>query len=349
MKHKLPVIFAVISFLIFIGLLTAGIFMRRDMGERGNRLFAKTQAVRKSSEVTALSQNAEDTVSHDTAAESDNATAEADKPGGVSEDTVSGADAREEATEAPEEEGQREVLPQYRSLLEKNPYLAGWLATSDAAIDDPVLYTPKSQNYFLHRDIEGKDTENGSLFIAVIWHDDYHNTLIYGHNMRDGSSFGSLKKFADASYGLSHSTIRFDTLYEEREYELLAAFYSQIDEDELETEDDRAEADKRIEEESRKEKPEGELSLADLNLFEEFSDEDIYRQEKDEDNGRFRYYYYTDLSDRDDFEYYVKNVKERALYETGVDAEWGDDLLTMSTCSYHTKNGRFIVVAKRIR
>ena len=38
---------------------------------------------------------------------------------------------------------------------------------------------------------------------------------------------------------------------------------------------------------------------------------------------------------------------ERALYDTGATASWGDEILTLSTCSYHVKNGRFIVVAVR--
>nr|MCR5107164.1 class B sortase [Lachnospiraceae bacterium] len=205
----------------------------------------------------------------------------------------------------------------------------------------------------------------------------YHNTLIYGHNMKDGSCFGFLPKYADESFGMSHNLIHFDTLYEEGEYELAAVFYSQIDEDELETTEDRAAKDEIIlaeglknrEEAIRKEEEaamtEGETSegspaithepvdvsmvtLKDLDLFEDMGDVDIYREEKDNDNGRFRYYYYTDLSDRADFDYYAENLKKNSLYDTGVDIEWGDELLTMSTCSYHVKNGRLVVVAKKI-
>ena len=90
---------------------------------------------------------------------------------------------------------------------------------------------------------------------------------------------------------------------------------------------------------------EEDLTVADLDLNRDFGDEDIYRIEKDEDNGRFRYYYYNDLADEDDFNYFVNNVKERSLYDTGVEAKYGDDLLTLSTCSYQVKNGRFVVVA----
>ncbi|MBQ6967535.1 MAG: sortase [Lachnospiraceae bacterium] len=73
--------------------------------------------------------------------------------------------------------------------------------------------------------------------------------------------------------------------------------------------------------------------------------------EKDSDmeNGRFRYYYFTDLTYEKDYDYFVDNVKKNSLYDTGVDAEWGDELLTLSTCSYQEKNGRLIVVAKRVR
>lgn len=63
-------------------------------------------------------------------------------------------------------------------------------------------------------------------------------------------------------------------------------------------------------------------------------------------SGVFRYYRYTDLSQPEIFEEYVRQVKAASLYETGVEASCGDQLLTLSTCSYHTENGRFVVVAK---
>lgn len=64
-------------------------------------------------------------------------------------------------------------------------------------------------------------------------------------------------------------------------------------------------------------------------------------------DGVFRYYRYTDLTDPEVFAEYVEQVKKSALYDTGVSAEYGDELLTLSTCSYHTENGRFVVVARK--
>ena len=254
-------------------------------------------------------------------------------------------------------------LEKYDELLKINPYVSGWLKIDDTVIDDPVVYTPQDQNFFLHKAIDGSDESKGTLFIAVNWGDGLNQTLIYGHNMKDGTAFGSLHRFADEAYGIQHHTIRFDTLYEEKEYELYGVFYSQIAVEDLETDEDRAQREQAVMdraaagfedagEELHEEKGGGEineedLTLDDLDLYGEPVEEDIYRQEKDEDNGRFRYYYYTDLRDRDDFEYFAKNVRERALYDTGVSAEWGDEFITLSTCSYHVKNGRFVVVGIR--
>lgn len=66
----------------------------------------------------------------------------------------------------------------------------------------------------------------------------------------------------------------------------------------------------------------------------------------DEEN-MFRYYYGTDLSDPDEFQHYIEEVMSASLYDLGVTAEYGDRLLTLSTCSYHTEDGRFVVVARQ--
>ena len=65
-------------------------------------------------------------------------------------------------------------------------------------------------------------------------------------------------------------------------------------------------------------------------------------------SGGFRYYEYTDLTDPKVFKTYMAGVKAAALYDTGLEAHYGDELLVLSTCNYHTSNGRFVVVARRI-
>ena len=60
----------------------------------------------------------------------------------------------------------------------------------------------------------------------------------------------------------------------------------------------------------------------------------------------FRYYDVTGLPDEESFNMFLEEVRREAIYDTGIDVEWGDKLLVLSTCSYHTTDGRFAVVAR---
>ena len=59
----------------------------------------------------------------------------------------------------------------------------------------------------------------------------------------------------------------------------------------------------------------------------------------------FPYYEYAHITEEVQFQAYVAKVKEMALYETGVNAVYGDQLLTLSTCDNVTDDGRLVVVA----
>ena len=67
----------------------------------------------------------------------------------------------------------------------------------------------------------------------------------------------------------------------------------------------------------------------------------------DTNNETFRFNEYTDMNE-EEFAEYMANCHERQLYDTGVTAEYGDELITLSTCEYTYENGRFVVVAKKI-
>lgn len=62
----------------------------------------------------------------------------------------------------------------------------------------------------------------------------------------------------------------------------------------------------------------------------------------------FKYYHFVNAETPEDFSAYIDRCKELALYDTGVSAEYGDKLITLSTCEYSRTNGRLVVVAKRI-
>ena len=61
----------------------------------------------------------------------------------------------------------------------------------------------------------------------------------------------------------------------------------------------------------------------------------------------FRYNEYTNM-DEAEFAEFLENVRAQALYDTGVEVEYGGELLILSTCEYTYKNGRFEVVTKKV-
>lgn len=62
----------------------------------------------------------------------------------------------------------------------------------------------------------------------------------------------------------------------------------------------------------------------------------------------FRFYQFVDAQSEEEFNYAIEQFKAKASYDTGVTAEYGDQLITLVTCSYHTDNGRFVVVARAV-
>lgn len=66
------------------------------------------------------------------------------------------------------------------------------------------------------------------------------------------------------------------------------------------------------------------------------------------DYSGFKYYQFFDASSSEEFMDYVKNCMSMTPYTIESDVTYGDKLLTLSTCAYHTTNGRYVVVAKKI-
>lgn len=70
----------------------------------------------------------------------------------------------------------------------------------------------------------------------------------------------------------------------------------------------------------------------------------------------FEYYNFINAQDEDAFNDFIAEVQKRSYIDTGVDVEYGDKLLTLSTCSYDlgkfsdgSTEGRFVVVARKVR
>lgn len=69
----------------------------------------------------------------------------------------------------------------------------------------------------------------------------------------------------------------------------------------------------------------------------------IYNQ----DDDVFKYYKFYNAANEEEFNNFIDNIKELELYDTGVTAQYGDELITLATCEYTVDNGRFVVVARK--
>ena len=65
------------------------------------------------------------------------------------------------------------------------------------------------------------------------------------------------------------------------------------------------------------------------------------------DNG-FKYYNYTNFYDEEEFNSFVRECRDLEFYNTSIDLKYTDKLITLSTCEYSQKNGRMVIVAKKI-
>ncbi len=215
-----------------------------------------------------------------------------------------------EGTPVSSDEAGTEVLEAYRSLHERNPDMAGWLRIEGTNIDYPVMYTPDGDKDdpderwpYLYHDFDGQEDVAGLPFIDERCTLSPRSTmiLIHGHNMKDGSMFHDLRYYEDKDYFEEHPTIRFDTLYEEGTYQIVAVIKTQARETSLE-----------------------------------------------EAGDTFYFHDFINAETEEEFDDYWQNILSLSLYDTGEEAAFGDELLTLSTCSYHVENGRLALIAKRV-
>lgn len=68
-----------------------------------------------------------------------------------------------------------------------------------------------------------------------------------------------------------------------------------------------------------------------------------------EEDVTFKYYDFIDANSAKEFDSHMNEMAAMAYYDTGVTAQYGDQLLTLSTCDYEESEGRFVVVCKRVK
>ncbi len=204
-----------------------------------------------------------------------------------------------------------EILDKYVAFYNINKHLVGWVKIDGTVLDYPVVQT-KDNEYYLTRDFEKADSKFGTIFA------DYHiklkngskpnNTVLYGHNISNGSYFASItnyfpRKYGSLNYYIEHPTVTFDTIYEEGTYKIFAGIFINTD--------------------------------------------------PDDNNGEvYEYYKKRSFKNKAAFYDFAQNIMDRSVFYTDVDLEYGDEILTLSTCYYpmgKDVDSRFVIFARRVR
>ena len=75
---------------------------------------------------------------------------------------------------------------------------------------------------------------------------------------------------------------------------------------------------------------------------------DVFKTVAYSSNG-VKYYNYINFNNKEEYEEFIDKVKHLSLYDTSVKVEYGDEILTLSTCEYSNQNGRLVVMARKIK
>lgn len=219
------------------------------------------------------------------------------------DETVSNGDLTDDVTlqeELPPEPVEEPAIPNpYAESYLANEDMAGWLVVPGTVIDYPVMWTPEDEEYYLRRGFDKEKNNNGCLILDTdsCTNPLTTNLIIHGHNMKSGTMFGKLIDYKDEEYFKDHTSIILHTKECQRNYEVIAVFYSEV-----------------------------------------------YKKTDDV----FKFYKFFQADTEEEFLDFYNNIKALSLYDTGITAEFGDNFITLSTCSYHVERGRFVVVAKEV-
>ena len=192
-----------------------------------------------------------------------------------------------EETGTEEEQVQRVALSE---LQAQNPDTVGWIEIPGTGISYPLMQADDNA-YYLNHTFSGKVNSAGSIFMEQLNSSDFTDlhTIIYGHNMKNGSMFAGLKNYSSPSYLVSHPTVYLD--------------------------------------------------LADgTHAYQIFS---VYEAAADSDS------YTIGFAPDEQYEEYLRTIKGRSEYDTGVDVTKDDFIITLSSC---TRSGedRYLVHAKKL-
>lgn len=206
------------------------------------------------------------------------------------------------------------LLPGAQERLDRNPDSAGWL-TIDGVVDEEFVHRTDAEtgnSYYLDHDIDGNSSVKGVIFA------DFRNILDGSKTSGNIVLYGHNERDNDRLgnvdqyyWGLSAAQPSL-SYYKKHALINLSTNYTQ----------------------------------RQYKIFAIFSTNTLPQH----DNGNvFDYHNYIDLSDETRYNDFISNVMERSYIDTGIDVQYGDKFLTLSTCGTQYDGQRVVVVGRQVR
>ena len=227
--YRLFFVFFLICFVFCCGAMTYRYVIRQNAAE----------AMEKAKEETTVSTEIESSI-----ADSNFDSVNTDKNTAVRDESV----ADESATSDNTSDNQNDVKPvdvikergilipekniDWNELHGQNPDIYAWIYVPGTNIDYPILQHPEEKSYYLNHNIDGSEGYPGCIYTQNVntkdWTDP--NTVIYGHNMNNGSMFHDLHRFEDAVFFDETQYLYIYTPERNLVYEIFAAYpFTNID------------------------------------------------------------------------------------------------------------------------
>ncbi len=137
----------------------------------------------------------------------------------------------EEETETETEEVQNAFdIPEknldWVSLYAENKDIYAWIYIPGTQVDYPVLQSTSDDTYYLNHNIDGSYGKPGCIYTEKINSKDFtnYNTVLYGHNMKNGEMFGCLHDYEDKTFFDENPYVYVYTEEKTYVYEIFAAY-----------------------------------------------------------------------------------------------------------------------------
>lgn len=114
-----------------------------------------------------------------------------------------------------------QISQRFKALRKENKDIIGWL-TIERLLDEAVVQ--RDEVFYMDHDALGKKNVNGAIFLdsGISLKTRPYSLVLYGHNMKTGAMFGSLRNFENTSFYHNNPFIRLDTMYEDGAYVIFA-------------------------------------------------------------------------------------------------------------------------------